>query len=347
MGSVFLMEKEKRELQDKERKQRREQEDLARKQRREQEELLRKQRKEREKQERRERIIRSEKKILKISFWAGLFFAVAELIFALFSHSQSSLMDAVYDSTELIFIALILFLTPLFHMPISEKYPYGFYQVESIFLIIKGFMMVAVTFGVALDVVQTALSGGNMVDGNQVSLFQLVQGLGCLVVYIIMYRLNKHLNSPTVDAEVLGWKLDVWYSLGLSLAFFGSTFLVKTPLAPFAPYFDPLVAVVIMFGMLPETVRMLWSSIRDVFLVSPAESLENIKEISGGILENYDLKPVFYDVLQTGRHLWVSVYVSTEKEMLKVESFKNAQDEVKSAVKAQYDDCSCELILKP
>ncbi len=307
----------------------------------------RKQRREREKQQRKERIIRNEKKILKISFFAGLLFAVAELIFALYSHSQSSLMDAVYDSTELIFIALILFLTPLFHMPISEKYPYGFYQVESIFLIIKGFMMVAVTFGVALDVVQTAFSGGNIVDGEMVSAFQLILGLGCVVVYIIMRHFNKHLNSPTVDAEILGWRLDVWYSLGMSIAFFGSTFLVKTPLAPLSPYFDPLVAVIIIVGMLPETVKMLWSAIRDVFLVSPEESLENIKEISGGILEKYSLKPVFYDVLRTGRHLWVSVYVSVDSELLRVECFKQAQDEVKSAVREQYDDCSCELILRP
>lgn len=339
--------KERREREELERKERREREEQERKERREREEQERKERREREKQERRERIIRNEKKILKISFFAGLFFAIAELIFAIFSHSQSSLMDAVYDSTELIFIALILFLTPLFHMPVSEKYPYGFYQVESIFLIIKGFMMVSVTFGVALDVVQTAMSGGNMVDGGMVSGFQLILGLCSVVVYLVMRHFNKHLNSPTVDAEILGWRLDIWYSLGLSLAFFGSTFLAKTPLAPIAPYFDPLVAVIIMLGMVPETLKMLWSAIKDVFLVSPEESLENIKEITGGILEKYELNPLFYDVLRTGRHLWVSVYVSVDSEMLKVESFKNAQDEVKHAVREQYDDCSCELILRP
>ncbi len=321
--------------------------DTDKREKRELQEKERRERREREKQERKERIIKNEKLILKISFFAGLFFAVGELIFAIFSRSQSSLMDAVYDSTELIFIALILFLTPLFHMPISEKYPYGFYQVESIFLIIKGFMMVSVTFGVALDVVQTAMSGGNMVDGGLVSAFQLVLGLCSVVVYIIMRHFNRHLNSPTVDAEILGWKLDIWYSLGMSLAFFGSTFLGKTPLAPVAPYFDPLVAVVIMVGMIPETVKMLWSAIKDVFLVSPEESLENIKEITGGILEKYELNPLFYDVLRTGRHLWVSVYVSVDRELLRVESFKKAQDEVKQAVREQYEDCSCELILRP
>lgn len=40
--------------------------------------------------------------------------------------------------SELVFIALLLFLTPLFHKPMSEKHPYGYFQVESIFVIIKG-----------------------------------------------------------------------------------------------------------------------------------------------------------------------------------------------------------------
>ncbi|EJW94752.1 cation diffusion facilitator family transporter, partial [gut metagenome] len=72
--------------------------------------------------------------------------------------------------------------------------------------------MVAVTFGVAIDVVQTAMSGGNMVDGGLVSGFQLILGFCTLLVYLVMRHFNKHLNSPTVDAEILGWKLDIWYS---------------------------------------------------------------------------------------------------------------------------------------
>ena len=78
-------------------------------------------------------------------FISGLLFAITEFIFAIYSHSQSALTDAVYDASELVFIALLLFLTPLFHKPISEKHPYGYFQVESIFVIIKNVMMLSVT----------------------------------------------------------------------------------------------------------------------------------------------------------------------------------------------------------
>ena len=272
---------------------------------------------------------RKEKTILRLSFVAGLAFALVELIFAIYSHSQSALTDAVYDASELVFIALLLFLTPLFHKPVSEKHPYGYFQLESIFLIVKGVMMLSVTLGVVVEVIESALSGGNPVNDLQVSLFQLCLGAASVVIYIIMRRVNKNSSSPTVEAELMGWRLDIGYSLGMSLAFFASSFLVKTPLAFIAPYFDQIIAVLVMVFMLPESVKMLWSSVRDIFLFSPDEELvEQIKQICTESMENYAFSPVFFDITRTGRHLWVAVYFKVSSATLAVEQLKKATEEV-------------------
>ena len=291
---------------------------------------------------------RKEKTILRLSFVAGLAFALAELIFAIYSHSQSALTDAVYDASELVFIALLLFLTPLFHKPVSEKHPYGYFQVESIFLIVKGVMMLSVTLGVVVEVIESALSGGNPVDDLQVSLFQLCLGVASVVIYVIMRGVNKNSSSPTVEAELLGWRLDIGYSLGMSLAFFASSFLVKTPLAFIAPYFDQIIAVLVMVFMLPESVKMLWSSVRDIFLFSPDEELvEQIKQICTESMENYAFSPVFFDITRTGRHLWVAVYFKVSSATLAVEQLKKATEEVNQKISSQLEECTCELILAP
>lgn len=291
---------------------------------------------------------RKEKTILRLSFVAGLAFALVELIFAIYSHSQSALTDAVYDASELVFIALLLFLTPLFHKPVSEKHPYGYFQLESIFLIVKGVMMLSVTLGVGVEVIESALSGGNPVDDLQVSLFQLCLGVASVVIYIIMRRVNKNSSSPTVEAELLGWRLDIGYSLGMSLAFFASSFLVKTPLAFIAPYFDQIIAVLVMVFMLPESVKMLWSSVRDIFLFSPDEELvEQIKQTCTESLEHYAFSPVFFDITRTGRHLWVAVYFKVSSATLAVEQLKKATEEVNQKISSQLEECTCELILAP
>ena len=291
---------------------------------------------------------RKEKTILRLSFVAGLAFALAELIFAIYSHSQSALTDAVYDASELVFIALLLFLTPLFHKPVSEKHPYGYFQVESIFLIVKGVMMLSVTLGVGVEVIESALSGGNPVDDLQVSLFQLCLGVASVVIYVIKSGVNKNSSSPTVEAELLGWRLDIGYSLGMSLAFFASSFLVKTPLAFIAPYFDQIIAVLVMVFMLPESVKMLWSSVRDIFLFSPDEELvEQIKQICTESMEDYAFSPVFFDITRTGRHLWIAVYFKVSSATLAVEQLKKATEEVNQKISSQLEECTCELILAP
>ena len=163
-----------------------------------------------------------------------------------------------------------------------------------------------------------------------------------------MRGVNKNSSSPTVEAELLGWRLDIGYSLGMSLAFFASSFLVKTPLAFIAPYFDQIIAVLVMVFMLPESVKMLWSSVRDIFLFSPDEELvEQIKQTCTESLEHYAFSPVFFDITRTGRHLWVAVYFKVSSDTLAVEQLKKATEEVNQKISSQMEECTCELILAP
>lgn len=55
-----------------------------------------------------------------------MLFALAELVMAIFSKSQSVLADTVYDSTELVVIGLTIYIIPLFYKPVTEKHPFGY-----------------------------------------------------------------------------------------------------------------------------------------------------------------------------------------------------------------------------
>ena len=288
---------------------------------------------------------KKEQSVLWLSFYAGLLFAAAEFVFSIFSGSQSALMDAVYDASELVFIVFILFLTPLFYKPISEKYPYGFFQIESIILMIKGVMMLSVTFSVSADIIGKALSGGNHVNAQQVAVFQAVLGTCSVLIYWVMKLKNRVLSSPTIQAELLGWKLDTCYSFGLSLAFFASSFLAKTPLKFLTPYFDPLMAVVVAALMLPENLRMLWAAIKDVFLFSPdQEMLDQVKTVSTQVLEPYRFTPAFFDIIRTGRFLWISVYFTISEDTLRVADLSAATKQINHQLSMLFENCVCELI---
>lgn len=287
-----------------------------------------------------------ERKILLISFIAGMLFAIAEFFFAIYSHSQSALMDAIYDASELVFIILLLFLTPLFQKPVCEKRPFGYFQMESIFLTIKGFILLMVPLSVSAQIIQSTFSGGNVVNNLEVSLFQLFLGVVSFIVYIIMKKLNNHLSSPTVTMELLGWKLDILYSIGISGAFFLSQFLAKTPLKIILPYFDSIVATILMLFMLPETITLLWKNLKEIFLFSPDEEIvTEVKTICSQTLSEFQFIPTFFDITKTGRKLWVAIYFHISEESLKIQTLSLATQKINQQLQTKFPDCTCELIL--
>ena len=289
--------------------------------------------------------LHAEKTILWISFLTGAAFALVEFIFAIYSRSQSVLTDAMYDSSELVIIIFTLILIPLFHKPISEKHPYGFLQLESVFVIIKGCMILSVTVGIAANNINLALSGGNIVNDKMVCIFQFFQAIACGFIYLIVRQLNKKCSSPTVETELLEWRLDIWYSGGMSLAFFIGSFLEKTPLAFIYPYFDQLVAVVIICMVLPTNLKILWKSLRDLFLLSPGdETINQVKDICDDLMKEHGFVPVFYNVNRTGRHLWVSIYFRIHEDSLFVNRLYDMNELVKKALDEKIENCTSELI---
>lgn len=80
----------------------------------------------------------------------------------------------------------------------------------------------------------------------------------------------------------------------MALAFFLSMYLKKTPLAFITPYFDQIVAVLVMVFALPESIKVLWKAIKDIFLFSPNKVyLDEVKSICYPVLEEYQFHPVF------------------------------------------------------
>lgn len=187
-----------------------------------------------------------------------------------------------------------------------------------------------------------------MVNNTQISIFQFCLGFASVFIFLVMKKLNKNLSSPTITAELLGWKLDIIYSFGMSFAFFISLYLKHTPFAWIAPYVDQVIAVVVMIFVLPESVKVLWKAIKDVFLFSPEETkMDEIKRLCNPILKKYQFSPIFYDVTKTGRHLWIAIYFQIEAESMVIKDLEHALKAVNEQVQKSYQECTCELILIP
>lgn len=95
--------------------------------------------------------LKYEKYIMNISLIGSVLFMIAEGVMAFWTRSHSILMDCIFDLTDLIMIGPFLLLVPLLYKPVTERRPYGFAQVESLFVVIKYSVLLAITVRLVWD----------------------------------------------------------------------------------------------------------------------------------------------------------------------------------------------------
>ena len=288
---------------------------------------------------------KKERKIILFSLFAGLVLLFIEIAMSIETNSQAMLMDALYDSIDIIIVALTLFLINLYHKPISEKKPFGFSQLESFFILLKTFMILALNVSIIINAVVLIVNGGREVDVTTISVFQFVLFIGNLVTWIMIRHFNKKINSPTIKAEVLSWKADVFYSIGLAFAFFMVQFLKGTKFNNLVLYFDQIVVIISGIIMLPDLLKVLKENITSVLLFAPSDELvSKIKSIVEKSLENMDAEILHYDIIKTGRKIWISIYFKTMNDILDDKQLKQKTLECSEKLNKQIGNVYFELV---
>lgn len=289
--------------------------------------------------------IKDEKRLLNISMSGVIFFIFVEGIMALITSSQSILMDTVYGAADLLMIIISIKIIPILYKPTSEKRPFGYSQMEAIFITIKGSMLTAVTVGLVMNNIQIMLKGGNHVAFTNIAIFEVAAGLICSGMLLLLIKMNKKLESPLVKVEIDAWTIDSIASMGLAIAFILPAFIHTDWMGHFEPYLDQVVAIILSALILPMPIKTAVSGLRDLFLLAPdEETVAEIKEITQEVLKPYQLEQTVYDIIKTGRKIWVSIYFRTSSDIISVAMIQKARLELEGKIKQEYPDLYVELI---
>lgn len=290
---------------------------------------------------------RQEEKILRFSFVCSTLFTITEVAMALVFHSYSILMDGIFDVADLILLGPFLVLIPLLYKPVTEKHPYGYSQFESVFLIVKYGILLFVIVSMIGTNVEVILEGGHTVDFNGVAAYEMLIGFLCLAVLLVLRRLSRRFNSPTIGAEVYLWKQDTVSSMGVALAFLSQIFLKNTPAAPLVPYLDSVVAIVMACILIREPVTSILQGVRELVLFAPnEETMNRIREAVDQVMEKYPYECSFLDVIQTGRKMWIEVYVSPDEitGVIDVRHWAAIRGKIREQLKEDFEQIYVELI---
>ena len=286
-----------------------------------------------------------EKSAMSVSLYGNLVFVVIELVMALVTGSQAVLLDAVYDCVEFCMLLPSIFLIPLLYKPSNEEHPFGYMQIETIFVVVKGITMTAVTFGLIFNNINLMLHGGHIVSFHTVAGFELFACILGIIVTVYLYYKNKQMESPLINMEMQGWRIDSFISLGMTVAFLLPMLIPFDWFQHIVPYLDQLITIVLSLVMIPTPIHTVITGIRDLMLIPPEEeTIDDIKETIEPIIGVYGHKNLYYDIVRTGRKLWISVYISFEKDIVSLSKFKQLQDQCIKALASKYSDFYFELL---
>lgn len=288
--------------------------------------------------------LEKEEKIIKTSVLFSTFTVLLELFMILTSGSKVLLVDFVFSLSDLILIIIISFLIPLLYKPVTEKRPYGYSQVESVFIIIKGITVSIITISLIYDSIKTIIAGGEVLDTSSLLIYEVFVELFCLFAYFFLKIKSKNVRTPIVVSDIVAWKVDVFTNLGMLVAFICEHILYHTRFESIVGYIDPVLAIIMSIYMIREPIKLVIESFRSLILFAPSEeTLSEIKKIVNDVLKDYPYEITFCDVVKTGRKIWIEIYIKNDKNIININELKEAKSKVEAKLEKEFNEIYVEF----
>lgn len=255
-------------------------------------------------------------------------------------------MDCIYDLVDLVMLGPFMILVPKLYKPVTEKWPYGFSQIESLFIIIKCGLLLFLDLQLLTDNVQLIMDGGHFINAGAVAAFELFISVSCISMFFLLRHLNKKFSSPTVSAELYIWKLDAYSTGGVGIAFLVQMLMQKADILSWiVPYIDPAIAIFMAVILVKEPVTMIWDALKSLILLAPKkEVVDHVRDMINETFQDFGFSIDFLDIVKTGRKVWIDIYVVQEDDLISIKSLKQAHADIVAKLKTEYDNVFVELI---
>ena len=97
--------------------------------------------------------------------------------------------------------------------------------------------------------------------------------------------------------------------------------------------------------LIVEPVKMIISNLSNLVLFAPnQEIMDDIRMVADKHMEKvyYDIE--FLDVIQTGRKIWVEIYISSHDNLVNIKILLQMRDEIREELRKEFDQVYVELI---
>lgn len=247
--------------------------------------------------------------MLSFSLWMTVALALIGIGFGLLTHSQSIVFDGVFSIVDFLMSALVLFVAKLLRRSGSRRFQYGYWHFEPLVAAFRGLVLLAICIYALINGVRGILGGGHEVEVGMASVYAAIVFLACVALYLYERRMNRRIDSEFIRIDMNSCLMSGSITLALLAGFLLAELLGFLGYAALKPYADSVILIVITLILLPIPISIVVRSLREVFMVAPAEATELVKEVMQGVLEQYGFIDFKSYVAKSGRIHMIDIMI--------------------------------------
>lgn len=212
-----------------------------------------------------------EQRALRGSAVASLIAAAVGVVWGWAAESQVILFDAAYALIGFALSAVGLRAAHLVAKGPTPRYPFGREALAPMVVAGSALVLLGMFGYAAFDAVGVILDGGSQTEVGAALVYSVLTTVASIAMYLWLRR-NAD-GSDLIAAEAMQWRAAVWLGVAMTVGFGLAVLLSRAGSDELAGYVDPVLVLVVAVLILPDPVRMLRTSFRELLEGTPDESV--------------------------------------------------------------------------
>ena len=249
-----------------------------------------------------------ENRLLRISVYGALFFAVLAVIWGVVVNSKIILFDGIYSLISVGLSSISLITASYMQKQDFERFPYGKEMIEPIIILGKFLVITILCLFSFFSGFSTFISGGQEVNAGSGVIYAFIATVGCYLVYLFLKKKTNSSASGLVEAESQQWLMDTFLSLAVLAGFMLSFGLEFTPFVGYQPYMDPIMVMLVSAYFLKVPILNMGRQIRELVDMAADDKYYDLcDEIVEGVEKKYKFQESFLRVSKSGPKLFIEI----------------------------------------
>jgi cation diffusion facilitator family transporter len=247
----------------------------------------------------------SDRRLLMLSVWASVGFAVLSSVWGVLSGSSMIVFDGLYSFVSVGLSLLAVMALRTVRRGPDASYPWGREVWEPLVVVVKALALAALCVYAVIGGVSDLLAGGRDVATGWALVYAVVSTVGGVVVTLL---LRRGAASDLVRAEAAEWFGDTLLSVGVLVGFAAAFALVATGHGGIAAYVDPAMVVVVSMAFLHVPIRLVAGGLREILTMAPPAPVRaELQACVDAVAEQFGLQESFLRASKVGGRVDVEV----------------------------------------